>query len=804
MSNAETFVADVEAVRLVECGKYRLLSLDVFDTTVWRTFPAPTDLFYSLGYHLVQQGLLYPYVSATSFAGERIEAEREARTKVGRNGEVTLEEIYECFPLGLLRSGTIRAVIDEELALERRSTHPDQDIVVLIDRAVARGMDVAFVSDTYFDENHLRAILPRMSRYLLTSCSFRRPKVHGLHSELTRMAGVKATQILHIGDNLEADVKGPARLGVQTLWRPRYPKPYLDALQSELPNARSERSVCFSRPEGDGGLNAVRAQSVTAAKNWPDPFRSWGSLVAGPLMAGFGKWVGERCESVGLNTALCLMREGRILRQVLTHCAPNLLAHEFFASRYAMIRSTIFEGEVAELAQYLARPRPATAQELLVPLEIDPAEAGLNAETLIHAGSVADLAERIAGTPALRRKARQASANMRGKFLRYLKNSFPNLPERVAIVDLGYSGTIQNHLQAIFEHEGIACSTHGLYFVTGTGIRKIQKRGFAAEGFMAENGQPLSIAHSFMRSPELLEQCLMSPIGSTTGYDDEGTPILGQQHLPAVQLQEIAGVQEGLLDFAERFARASSLQSISFAGLRPFLEAILVRAVTRPSQLELNAFGNWVHDENLGSSKIRRLMTAELDSDYLSHATAHQLASLSSATSYWIFGTAQAQHPVVGEAVRSIFLRKTSPGAFECPEEARTMYCFWNDGEAHRAESKYTLSNRRRAWSRFTLEVRQSDLFEVGFAIGAPGDLISITAVVLRLHQPGRPEEVVRLSLAELSTFGMDPLQGRTATYLVSDIAGFAIPISTVRNFSGQVEIDLLFSLLPAEEPCLS
>jgi hypothetical protein len=83
MNNAQISIADAEAIRLVECGEYRVLSLDVFDTTVWRTFPAPTDLFYSLGSTLRSEGCLFESTSIASFAMERMEAERGARTKVG-------------------------------------------------------------------------------------------------------------------------------------------------------------------------------------------------------------------------------------------------------------------------------------------------------------------------------------------------------------------------------------------------------------------------------------------------------------------------------------------------------------------------------------------------------------------------------------------------------------------------------------------------------------------------------------------------------------------------------------------------
>ncbi len=795
--------ADAEAKRLVECGKYRVLSLDIFDTTVWRTFPAPTDLFYALGAQLRSQGYLYPSTSAASFAAERIEAERTARTKAATNSEVTLDEIYECFPRGLVRTGTVAELMAAELALERQSTYPDLDIVSLIDHAAEHGLKIAFVSDTYFHESYLRSILPRPSQHLITSCSFRRPKVQGLHKHLAREARVQTNQVLHIGDNLEADVKGPATLGVKTLWRPRHPQPYIGAVLSELPANRSERSALFASSNGDGGLSAVRAESVSDGANWSDEFRSWGSLFLGPLMGGFGKWIEERCQAEDIDTAFCLMREGRVLKNVLTDCAPKLSAHEFFCSRYAMIRASILRGDAAELTQYLSRPQPSSASSLLAPLGIDPVEVGLSDSILISAASAENLANKISSRPSLRRRAQEASGVSRKNFLRYLKAALPELPERVALVDLGYSGTIQKHLQAIFDHEGIRCKTHGLYFVTGSGIRKLQSKGVVAEGFLGDNGQPLSIAHSFMRSPELVEQCLMCPIGSTTDYDEHGQPILSQQTLPANQLEEIGRVQAGVLDFTSRFSRNPAARAIRSEYLRPFLEAILIRCLTRPTALELKLFGQWVHDENLGSSRTRKLIDSELDSDYMSHATAHQLASLSNATSYWIFGTAQAQHPLIGEAVRSIFLRKANPEAFQCPEDERKMHFFWNDGAAHRAEATYTLSSKRTAWSRFTIEVRSSNLLEIGFSIGQLGDVISIRGLMLRLHRPGRPVETIRLPLDELETFGLERLKNTNAAFLVTELAGFAAPTKMIQDFTGRVEVDLLFSLLPTGEPCL-
>jgi hypothetical protein len=304
-----------------------------------------------------------------------------------------------------------------------------------------------------------------------------------------------------------------------------------------------------------------------------------------------------------------------------------------------------------------------------------------------------------------------------------------------------------------------------------------------------------------MRSPELVEQCLMCDLGSTVGYNPQGDPVLGEQHLPARQRAEIARVQRGMLDFVGRFAALPSLVSVASRVLRPFLEAILVRALTEPVKAELEAFGPWVHDENMGSARTRALIAADMEPEYLEYASAHQLASLENSNVYWIFGMAHKTNPIIGEAVRSIFLRKTPPEAFQCPEDARRIIFFWNDGAAHRSEQSYVLSSRRTGWTRFAIEFRKASLFEVGFSLGQPGDFISVGAIFVRLIAPGEPVRVVRKSTAELTTFGLEAIPGIPGSFLVRNASGLVAAVNEVRNFTGVVQIDILFTQVPGPSP---
>ena len=86
-----------EVERLIDSGNYDILSLDIFDTVVWRTTPRPKDLFFQVAATLLEQDLIWNSSSPEGFAKERVTAEERARRR-RPSFEVTLEDIYAEFP----------------------------------------------------------------------------------------------------------------------------------------------------------------------------------------------------------------------------------------------------------------------------------------------------------------------------------------------------------------------------------------------------------------------------------------------------------------------------------------------------------------------------------------------------------------------------------------------------------------------------------------------------------------------------------------------------------------------------------
>src|ERR1700744_6322290 len=91
-----------------------VLSLDCFDTLLWRRGPKPADAFMLLGGEMRERGALAGGISASTFARMRATAEQIARhRKLSETGshEINLGDIYAEF-----RGGIATARVGEQRA----------------------------------------------------------------------------------------------------------------------------------------------------------------------------------------------------------------------------------------------------------------------------------------------------------------------------------------------------------------------------------------------------------------------------------------------------------------------------------------------------------------------------------------------------------------------------------------------------------------------------------------------------------------------------------------------------------------
>ncbi|MBD3160978.1 MAG: HAD-IA family hydrolase [Candidatus Eisenbacteria bacterium] len=694
-----------------------------------------------------------------------------------------------------------RQVAPIELEVEREIVRTHPDVRDLAGFARERGLRIALVSDTYFRAEQLRGLVDLEADFVLASCEHGLSKQQGLHRILIEESGVPPSRILHVGDNEEADVLGAETFGIASHWFPKNPEPFDAMIAAELPETTRERSDAVLGP--DHGLHHVRSLAIHAHR---DPYERWGAGILGPVVTGFGEWAARRCREIDARAALCLMREGRVLQAVLNRVDPSLAAAEVYLSRYVVRKAAMVHGSEEEIRDFIRRPSRLSRDRLLEQLGIRTDHPWKRRpDVLLDPDGIDALTRRICEDPKLRRQVVASSARCRAALLAHLRRACGGIERgTVAVVDLGYQGTIQGGIEKIFAAEGIPLRTHGLYLVTNDGVHRTQATGAPAEGWLAENGQPVALAHSFVRSPEVFEQSLMADCGTTLGHRPDGEPILDEFRIPAEQRDQITAIQRGLLTFAGLWGEIREIGPDQPCDrLRSYCRAVCVRAVARPSEHEIGLFGAWRHDENFGSESSRTLIEpVGLDLWEREHLSAHQIASLPSDCLHWPFGFARSIGIEIAEAVAAIYLRRVDPCAFQSRHGERPLVLYWDTGRGFNADEAEIVSYRPneegRTWIRLTIELREPAVGGLGVSIGVPGEILRLTGAKIRRADDPDPAHAIRLSHDRIAKRGYEPLHGDL--YLVrEDPSLLALRSDRLGRWTGRIDIDLFFGLFKGE-----
>lgn len=229
--------------QLQKWEQYGLISFDVFDTLLLRPFAKPTDLFWTLERKNGIEG----------FHDKRIRAEEQARQESGK--EVNLQEIYEEFVRNI--SGTpegrkllngicgktdegnhltekdqdeiVRRLMGMEYDEEMRQCYANTDLKKLYRYFKKKGIRMIAVSDMYLSEQQIGKLLRENGfgsiKKIYVSCDRGVGKHRGrllkIVKELEKnraKQGQRPIRMMHIGDNLHADIEGGLMGGWDVLW----------------------------------------------------------------------------------------------------------------------------------------------------------------------------------------------------------------------------------------------------------------------------------------------------------------------------------------------------------------------------------------------------------------------------------------------------------------------------------------------------------------------------------------------------------------------------------------------------------
>lgn len=580
------------------------LSLDCFDTLLWRDCRSPADLFAAL-----------PGITK----GQRADAERRARKAqglAGRGSEVSIGQIYARLMPNACDAERA-AAIAAELKAEARHCYAFAPTVQLMRAAKARGMQVIIVSDTYLDEPQLRALIANAAGEDVASlidtvfCSSTHgaSKAGGLYRHVLKKLDHAPEAIVHLGDNFDADVGGVAPLGVQAVHLQQFDEDAkkLQRIEAGVDALVHSAPQPFARP-----FQPHRAALGLGLPQLDCPAQRLGATLLGPVLHAYDHWLREEANALrekhgGTVHWLFLMRDGHLPQRIHAANGADDHAHAAEISRFTATAAHL--SQPGALDAFVEEELGTRPQSLLRQLLMDEARIDSLLDDLdMEAGSKALLKEVRSGNfqKATRRKAR-AMADRLEAHVRKVCN--PAKGDVLMLVDLGYNGTVQNRIAALLE-ERLGVHVAGRYLL----LRERDCPGLDKTGLIDGRHYPPELLEAMCANVALLEQLCSKNCGSVKDYEADGTPIRGQNDIKQGQSEVREAAQRGAIAFQRWAAKASIRRCTDHAPhmWREAATSVLMRSMYLPTANELQVVEQFQHDVNLGTDKVVALFDRDV------------------------------------------------------------------------------------------------------------------------------------------------------------------------------------------------
>jgi len=577
-------------------SEVRYLSLDCFDTLLWRNVQAPHDIFAELA---IEGGGVMPRTRGEGRA-------RAAAEMFGRK-DVTIAEIYRAMR-PTASEEEIAAAIEAELDAEARHCFAFAPTVALIRAAKRRGLKLIIVSDTYLDPAQLRQLIARAAGEeveaaidaIFCSCDHHLGKAHGLFGHVLAALNAPGSSILHVGDNKAADYEGALPFGIHAV------------------HFRQFDPACECRLRLEAGVASLLDPQVRATVPAYQPHRAqcalrveedaaWvlGHDVLGPLIHAFVRWLKDEASALAERAGkpvklLFVLRDGHLPQRVFEAAHGSAfqtaaLEVSRFTARCASYRDR------QSVQDFVAAEKPhgridALARQLL----LSEAEARSLAGGVPGVKGQASLALKVL-EPEQVSAVVARSAAFAERLIAHVRSLGVEDGDAVMLVDLGYNGTVQNLLEPVLRAR-MDLTVAGRYLL----LREDYAAGLDKKGMLDERHYEARVLQALGGPVAVLDELCTISQGSVIDYQADGTPRRKGSDKKGAQNRMRERIQDACVAFTRQadcgFDRPPASDGPD--ARRRMAAAILGRLLYLPTETEVRVFTAFRHDVNLGTDDM--------------------------------------------------------------------------------------------------------------------------------------------------------------------------------------------------------
>ncbi len=498
-------------------------SYDVFDTIVVRSCGDAHEVFTLLAEDIL--GKEAPESAIRDFSYARIKAESEARKTI-ESEEVTIEDIYNLFPLQDFGIENIEIVMKREMEIEHEQTIAVEKMRHEIKLLHDRGESVYYISDMYLPDEWFMKMLRDKGFWkegdkLYVSASTGATKRTGtLYDLIAKENKIAPGRWIHSGDNKYSDIRMARKKGIRTK--------HITHNYSNIEKRNISESFTG---HNTGHLLAAASRAVRLSGN-DDSDYLIGAEVIAPLFTGFVASVMEDAQNKGVDKLCFLARDGRIFYEIALALAP---LYPSLKSEYVkMSRTSLYlpglerltANEIMKLAQHDFKGNEIYSilknflpHDVLLSIQKSyPQPEGKDAEEQLN---------NLLQHPEAGEKLNKYYLSSRSLLLDYLRQSgIGNHDKKAAIVDLRGSRASQKSINTLLRTEGLP-EVDAYYFEVLRDRKSIKEAGNYRAWIYDEKYPDQKGIGAITRMGDILEEYFcVTDEGRTISYRHDGSTIL--------------------------------------------------------------------------------------------------------------------------------------------------------------------------------------------------------------------------------------------------------------------------------------
>jgi predicted HAD superfamily hydrolase len=641
--------------KLVQEGKRlapscQTVSFDLFDTLLVRRIHDPDIVKLPVARYISSRAAQVGITSsweAVQKCRDRVENHQRAETaKKFDDHEACYPVFMEKMLQEIFQELYVDSLLDDvtayELDMESSMLVPRSLLVDWMAELHGQGKRVLIISDIYLPSEHLRKLvdragLLRFAEDVISSADTFLAKASGKAFPLVQKRfNLEKSSWLHVGDNPFSDGMRAAEFGLR-------------ALVVRDGSEKYRKSVIKRYFEYGKGRPFYRGRALQQlmlpleAENavFPDLYVE-GYNFLGPMVGAFVQHIGDESRRLGLSKVFFLSREGYTFKKVWEKCTPILYPdHQIAETEYLYVSrmalagaSCAYDGLTRKSVHIaflphgnrdfrdIARIFKFDLEAMIPHLE----RYGLAVDTCLsplHDGYdqkyrvlLMELLEDELFQDEVKHQTRPANEAL----ILYLEDCGFFDHEQVAIVDIGWLGTIQRFLYNAIKHRTDCPRFHGFLFGATRGIPYPDDLKNNIQGVIYDRYRFDLSASCILYARDLFEEACRAPYPTLDGYEltDDGyrlqfrdtEDVIGQAEKD--QDEYFAPLQQGIIDSAGRFGAASALLGYGLEDYRPWLHYVMAAKLAFPKTSEVTTIRHKHHlDDFHGSNTPARVKSSD-------------------------------------------------------------------------------------------------------------------------------------------------------------------------------------------------